>query len=178
MDLGSVLLILALLLLVGLFISRPFLEPVVVRTVSENRQRSSLMAERDRVINAIKELDFDHTVGKIPDEDYPTQRAFLLKKGADILRQLDAINASEPSSQTVEDRMEAAIASRQAVLQAAGPGLNSHKSVASPDDELEIQIAARRRARQEKAAGFCPRCGASVQKSDRFCPRCGATLKS
>jgi hypothetical protein len=177
MDLGSIFLIIALLLLVGLFISRPFLEPVVFRTVSENHQRSSLMAERDRVINGIKELDFDHTMGKIPDEDYPIQRAVLLKKGADILRQLDVINASEPSIETVEDRMEAAIASGQAVLQSAGPGLNSHRNPALADDELEIQIAARRRARQEKAAGFCPSCGASVQKSDRFCPRCGATLK-
>jgi hypothetical protein len=177
MDLGSFFLILALLLLVGLFIARPFLEPTVSRSSAESHQRSSLLAERDRVINALQELDFDHVMGKIPDEDYPSQRAILLKKGADILRQLDMINATEPAQETAEERMEAAIASRRAVLQPVG-SIPGQPAGSGPDDDLEIQIAARRRARQDKAAGFCPRCGASVQKSDRFCPRCGATLKS
>jgi predicted amidophosphoribosyltransferase len=29
---------------------------------------------------------------------------------------------------------------------------------------------------QEKAGGFCPKCGRPIHVSDRFCPRCGATL--
>jgi predicted amidophosphoribosyltransferase len=39
-------------------------------------------------------------------------------------------------------------------------------------------LAARRRARQDKSAGFCPQCGSPVQKSDLFCPRCGKALSS
>jgi hypothetical protein len=44
------------------------------------------------------------------------------------------------------------------------------------DDDLEKLLADRRRARREKAAGFCPRCGGPVHKSDRFCPKCGGKI--
>ncbi len=55
---------------------------------------------------------------------------------------------------------------------------NGRKPVAAsePDDDLEIMLANRRRVRQEKAGGFCPKCGGAVQKSDRFCPKCGAKI--
>jgi hypothetical protein len=78
MDLGSVFLILALTILVGLFVSRPFFERQKAipngKTSSLDHDRSALLAERDRVLNALKELDFDHTLGKIPEDEYPEQR--------------------------------------------------------------------------------------------------------
>ena len=96
MDIGSIFLILALLILVALFISRPFFESPPVKTegltIQEEHDYSSLMAERDRILNALQELDFDHVLGKIPDEDYPPQRALLLQKGTEVLKQLDKID--------------------------------------------------------------------------------------
>ncbi len=47
-------------------------------------------------------------------------------------------------------------------------------AVSSVDDELEMMLSNRKRARQEKSAGFCPKCGGPLQKSDKFCPKCGA----
>jgi NADH pyrophosphatase NudC (nudix superfamily) len=44
------------------------------------------------------------------------------------------------------------------------------------DDDLEDLIAARRAARKEKSAGFCPKCGKPVLRSDRFCPSCGKPI--
>ena len=38
------------------------------------------MAERDRVINSLQELDFDFKLGKIPEEDYPVQRSSSASK--------------------------------------------------------------------------------------------------
>jgi predicted amidophosphoribosyltransferase len=43
-------------------------------------------------------------------------------------------------------------------------------------DEVEALVSERRRSRQEKAAGFCAKCGKPVLKSDKFCPRCGTTI--
>src|SRR5690349_50087 len=97
---GSLFLILALALVVGLFIAQPFFKNVsgsnadkesTVRSAEEERehQRSSLLAERDRVLNALQELDFDYALGKVPAEEYPLQRSALLKTGADVLRHLD-----------------------------------------------------------------------------------------
>jgi hypothetical protein len=194
MDLGSVLLILALLVLVAIFVGRPILEKksqASQMAQPENEaehERSSLLAERDRLLNALQELDFDFALGKIPQEDYPVQRQALLQQGADVLRRLDAIQV-EPNSAgefvTAEARMEAAIAARRAdaalvgqpVGVAVGNG-NGRKhaatAVAAPDDQLEALLANRRRERREKAAGFCHKCGGPIQKSDRFCPKCGA----
>ncbi len=181
MDIGSIFLILGLLVLVGLFISRPFFERTATAVGQEEHEYSALLAERDRVMNALQELDFDFTLGKIPEADYPGQRAMLLQHGADILRQLDARQVQPPDAD-VEARIEAAIAARRAdaAVQAGklevAPNGAGVRLTGAPDDDLEAIIAGRRRARNEKSAGFCPGCGRPVQKSDRFCPRCGATL--
>jgi len=177
MDIGSIFLILGLFVLVGLFIARPILERKAVSVSQEDRQASSLMAERDQILNALQELDFDFTLGKIPEADYPSQRGALLQRGADILRQLDALRADN-NHDDAEARLEAVIAARRAdaASQRVAPNGAASRVVHAPDDDLEAVIASRRREHKEKAAGFCPQCGRPVQKSDRFCSKCGTTL--
>lgn len=172
MDIGSVFLILALLLLVGLFVSRPLFERKAVAVSRDEHEHSYLMAERDRILNALHELDFDHTLGKIPESDYPAQRAALLQRGADILRQMDEYDQAE-SSGSWEEQIESAIADRRG--RAIEPD-KEHSTPAQADDDLESLIAARRRSKQEKTAGFCSQCGRAVQVSDKFCPNCGSGL--
>ena len=154
MDLGSIFFILALVTLTALYISKPLFERRSFVVSQTEHDFSALMAERDHVLNALSELDFDNSLGKIPAEDYPIRREQLVQRGADILRQLDSlqgIRTPDTASAHVEDSVQ-------------------------PDDELEALIATRRRARQEKSGGFCPQCGGAVVQSDRFCPKCGATL--
>jgi hypothetical protein len=105
MDIGSIFLILGLLVLVILFISRPFLERKTLPASGEDHELSSLLAERDRILNALQELDFDFALGKIPESDFPGQRASLLQRGADILRQLDTLRAVH-SQEDPEARLE------------------------------------------------------------------------
>lgn len=175
MDIGSLFLILGLLILVGLFVSRPLFETKHTErsyTSQREHQVSSLMAEHDRLLDAIQELDFDHVLGKIPEQDYPPQRAILLQRGADVLRELDSILPA-PSVDKVEDRLEAAIEARRAST-AAQQGQRRMRP--GSDDQFEQMIANRRRERIEKSAGFCPSCGGPLQKSDRFCPKCGTKI--
>jgi hypothetical protein len=134
----------------------------------EEHELSALMAERDRVINSLQELDFDFKLGKIPEEDYPTQRAGLLQKGADILRKIDSLLPQAASSQDTEARLERAIAARRADASTAKPEVS--------DDDLEWMISSRRKGRTNKSAGFCPKCGKPVMVTDRFCPACGKSL--
>jgi hypothetical protein len=182
MDIGSLLLILALLVLVGLFVSQPFFSRTTGPSKEarlEDHDRSSLMAEHERLLNALQELDFDHALGKIPAEDYPVQRTHLLRRGADVLRALDEIeHVSQQPEDEAESRLEAAVAARRADAARAGrrTRVPAVANQVAPDDQLEHMLADRRRVRSEKAGGFCPNCGGAVQKSDRFCPKCGATL--
>lgn len=198
MDIGSILLILALFILVALFITRPLFEPRSVQATGEvalqDHKLSSLKAERDRVLNALQELDFDNALGKIPEAEYPAQRARLMEYGAGVLRQIDELEAAAGNSSSsdaldADARLEAAIVARAAMSghgaqpaaggtsRAQGNGVrNPAAAVAAPDDDLEVILASRRRARQEKSAGFCPRCGNPVRQSDQFCPKCGARI--
>jgi hypothetical protein len=181
MDIGSIFLILGLLVLVGLFVARPLIERSAVAVSQQEHELSALMAERDQVLNALQELDFDFKLGKIPEDEYPAQRAALLQHGAEVLRKLDAYQPA-PLSEAAEDRLEQAIARRRADAAAmprngAGSRLKVSAVAAAQEDDLEALIATRRRERTEKAAGFCSQCGAPLQQSDHFCPKCGSKQK-
>lgn len=177
MELGAIFLILAVLVLVGLFVSRPFMEDRRVYAIStEEHELSHLLAERDRLITALQELDFDHVLGKIPVEDYPNMRAALLGQAADVFRQIDELQPKKTAALDVESRVEAAIAFRRADASAPGAASNA-MPMRESDDDLEDRIAARRALRKEKSGGFCPNCGKPVLRSDRFCPSCGKSAR-
>lgn len=155
-------LLVILLGLIVIFVTRPFFKRKRVHMAESDREISSLMAERERLLTALQELDFDQSLGKIPAEDYPTQRAQLLQKGAEVLRRLDTLTA-EATNKTGRIGDSHARAS---------------KSVRTfTDDDLEDMLAKRRNIRRDKTAGFCPKCGKPVLQSDVFCPACGNTLK-
>jgi hypothetical protein len=168
MQLTALFFTLAILILVAIYLYAPFMERRARRVTEEEHELSALMAERDRVINSLQELDFDFKLGKIPEEDYPTQRSSLLQKGADILRRIDSLAPQPASAQDADARIEKAIASRRADAAVA--------RVEISDDDVESMVAARRKARKEKSSGFCPKCGKPVMVSDRFCPSCGKSL--
>lgn len=162
MEPAAIFLLLLLLALIILFVTRPFFERRRVRIAESDHEFSFLLAERERLLTALQELDFDQTLGKIPAEDYPAERANLLQKGAEVLRQLDALTP-RTSIQTGKKRLRS---------------VNAPTSTAPlSDDDLEDLLAKRRVARKGKTAGFCPKCGKPALQSDVFCPFCGFTLK-
>lgn len=160
MDLAAILFLIALLLVVTLYLVTPLLGNRSPRTPQETQAVSSLLAERERLLNALQELDFDFQLGKVPAEDYPVQRADLLQKGADILKRLDDLAPQRPP-----------VPSRAAGSRGSGQPTDL------TDDQIESMLAARRKARKTKSAGFCPRCGKPVLTTDQFCPNCGKSLQ-
>jgi rubrerythrin len=179
MDIGSIFLLLALIVLVVFFLAQPFLNPrkAAARPAGDIQQQTPfLKTERERVIQALQELDFDYSLGKVPEEDYPAQRKALLLHGAEVLQKLDALQP-QPPAREAGDRLEEAVAARRKALSQA----STETSAQEQNEDLEALISARRRARngsalREKSIGFCPQCGKSIQKSDRFCPKCGTEL--
>lgn len=182
MDLGSIFLILALSILVSLFIGRPLLDQRAVGTpliedgleLKVNRERSALLAEQERILNILQELDFDRAIGKIQEKEYLVRRLSYLQSGVSVLQRLDAISRSMTGNTVSRDeatrQMEAAIEVRRAGSELAN---EREISIMSGEDSLENLIAARRRTRLERSGGFCTTCGRPLQKSDRFCFHCG-----
>jgi len=92
----SVWLVLGALLAVAavLVVSLPFLRnPDAPERLDElapsERRRLELAEERDRVLAALKELEFDHRTGKISDEDYRELVGPLRRQAAEALRALE-----------------------------------------------------------------------------------------
>ena len=169
MDIGAIFFTLAVVTLVGMYVGQPFIQRRGRRATQEDHEYSTLMADYDRAVNTLQELDFDNALQKVPAEDYPRQRAELLAKGAELLRKLDALQPQK-TRRNAESRMEAAVASGRA-------DASSQKAVtALDDDELESMIAAHRKTHKEKSADFCPKCGKPILVSDRFCPSCGKAI--
>lgn len=167
MELGSFFLVLAVIVIIGVYLYTPFTRRARASQQNESHEISTLKAERDRVINSLQELDFDFKLGKIPAEDYPEQRAALLQKGADILRKLDEIAPASTSTINAERRIEKATAAGRA---------DANSDSSADDEDIEAMISARRKKQKSKSAGFCPKCGKPVLASDKFCASCGKAL--
>ena len=73
----------------------PFLrEPVaaddrLLHPDAAQRRRLARAEERDRALDALKELEFDHRTGKVSDEDYRAQIGPLRQRAAAALREAD-----------------------------------------------------------------------------------------
>jgi hypothetical protein len=160
MDIGALFLVIGVVIIIALFVSRPFTEHWQTK-VESSHDVSALLAEREQALNALIELDLDNGIGKIPAEEYTAQRARLVQKGSDILRRLDEARKKMPSS--FPDHEIAPVF----VQQTAVPS----------DDELESLIAKRHAMLQQKSAGFCSNCGKPIFQTDQYCPSCGQILK-
>jgi hypothetical protein len=162
-DITSILIIVSIGLLTAAFIFKPFLTKSAAEKKESAEQtkidhvRSSLLAEKERVLSALQELDFDHTLHKIPEEEYPVQRAALMTRAAEIMQALD----------------EMGVATAAPVVDPAA------KAGSGQDyDEVEALIAKRRGETGKQNKGFCPKCGQPILENDRFCPKCGQALTS
>ncbi len=74
MEAGAILSLAAVLLIVGAVVFRPFLpgnkksNPGRRIRLSTSQQASVWLAEKERLLTMIQELEFDHETGKVPDD--------------------------------------------------------------------------------------------------------------
>jgi hypothetical protein len=162
LDPVAIFLTVFLLALVLLFVIQPFFGRQRAHSVESGHEISYLLAERERLLVAIQELDSDQSLGKIPPEDYPVQRAELIQRGVEVLRKIDALSPDT---------------ARATVEKEAKQGPESPARALLSDEALEDLLESRRNVRKDKTDGFCPNCGKPVLISDTFCPACGHALK-
>jgi hypothetical protein len=94
--------LLALLVIAALFVVRPLLytgEP----EGEMDSAASHWLAERERVLDALAELEADWELGKVPGEVYAEQRALLVAKGALALEELEKTQKGHrPKNKTIK----------------------------------------------------------------------------
>ncbi len=151
MPLGTLLLGLALLIIIVVVVALPLLDRKTPAIQPPDR-REALEQARRATISAIRELDFDYRTGKISAEDYKRLREAQVARGAQILRELDALSNEEAGHDT-DAEIEAQVAHFRTVARVDG-----HRR-AEPADRV-----------------ICPSCGRAAGAKDRFCPQCGQRL--
>jgi len=172
---------LLLLAAVLVFVGYPLLHPDASDAVEppsppELGQRERLLAERERALSTLQELEFERGIGNLSDEDYAALQAPQRRKAVAILRELDsiddgAVNAPVSSPPSVDDpildtRLEEDIARTRARL-AGGPT----DDVATPATSIPTD------ASTPASAAVCPTCGAPHAAGARFCAECGYPLR-
>lgn len=158
MDLGSLLVILAVFAVAAAFIARPLVEGYGSELGPEERRISALKAERDQVLDSILEAEMDQAMGKLSPEDFQIQRGLLVGRGAQLLRELAELQGSDGK-----------------------PGGDSGKPPAftsAVERELEAEVKRLRQKAGPAGDGFCGQCGKPVLAGDLFCSHCGASLTS
>jgi RNA polymerase subunit RPABC4/transcription elongation factor Spt4 len=145
-------------------------EPVVA---SAEETIDELLAQRDGIFQALRELRFDHEVGKITDEDYVVFEASLRQTAAGSLRALDEWESG--ANHDLDTALEAAVTARTVALAAGEVACPRCGRMAGPADKFCGRCGA---ALPEAAAAelACPNCGRPVESGDQFCAGCGQQL--
>lgn len=139
-----------------LFRARSTAEPLTEEADEKLRELSS---KRDWAYAAIKELEFEHEIGSLSDDDFQDLDQRYKTKAVTILKELDGAEGKKAP----DDGLEAEIMQRRGV-----------RLRAPLDEALEAEIQERRAA--QRSGPFCTQCGARSQPGDRFCAACGANI--
>jgi hypothetical protein len=161
---------LAIALLAAVFISLPFFLKSRKADGGEYfpdpraEKAKELDSRKESLLSAIKDIEFDHGLGKLTREDFEELHGKYRAEAAAILKEMDSIGAAR----TVEDYdgIESEIRAER------------NKFLAPYDDEeIEKEILRAREASWSAAAEkSCARCGSGAGAEDLYCSKCGARL--
>lgn len=159
MELGAIFVGLAMLVAGVPFVVRPFRE----KRSRRNRYpeaHSNPHEDRQAVLSALRDLDFDFRTGKVSEEDYAALRAQLVTKAATYVQSEESL---------ADEQIEAMIKARKASLS---------KVRKCTKCGHEVEADSRFCSQCGTAVGDnCPSCGKPVQEGDLFCTACGTNLE-
>jgi hypothetical protein len=131
---------------------------------------SSAEEEQKRaVLRALKDLDYERSVGKISEEDYRELSERYRREGKTLLRAFEAELA--PARKTAERRLAKRLA-------AEGLGATPEAAAAPAALPKAAEEPAEKSAPTPQGAGphACAACGTQNDADARFCKRCGKDL--
>lgn len=118
------------------------------------RTRAALEREKTLVLRSIKDLEFDHAMGKVSDKDFSEMSARLRGRAAGLIRQLDAGTSYR---EAIEAEIKKRVGAKPEMKPVAGP------VIAVPVTE-------------EKRTKICLSCCTQNDPDARFCKGCGYQL--
>lgn len=136
---------------------------------------NELLTEKETLLAAIKEIDFDYKTGKLSDEDYQELQEAYKSKALSVMEEIDRRENELGLALEAEVEKE---------IEASRKKKKSTQTLKVMKGELHCPKCSNLYYGGDK---FCPSCGHVVQllcqscghtleKTDRYCPNCGKTL--
>jgi NADH pyrophosphatase NudC (nudix superfamily) len=142
----------AILLIAFAFAGYPLVASPKRSIIQSDRGRRGmlLLRQREQLYVAIRELEFDRSLGKVQEEDYTGQRRALDAEAVSVLAQLDQLDQLA--------QLERPATGKTAIVL-----------------QIEREVAALKGGEVSEAgkALTCSGCGAPNLEGHRFCPECG-----
>ena len=172
---------LVILLSVGAFVAVAY--PIIFQGGQSRSARSSaqetldeLLAQRDAAFTAIRELTFDHEVGKVTDEDFVVFEAHLKGVAADALRGLDEWETGLDKDLEGLVDQRAPVGRTDTSQRGGGRTCAACGAPASMDDKFCASCGTELPSHHPGAPSTCPHCGRAIDTEDQFCAGCGQAV--
>lgn len=153
----------------------------------EDDRLVTLIARKEAVMTAIKDLEFDYHVGKLDDEDYQRYDQRLRRQAIALIQQIELV---APESTGLDAKVEKEILQRRKVadagaapaVAAAQPGPVVKPAPARPAASnggavatvvAPVAVAAPAAANGAPAVRYCTNCGKLLEPQHKFCANCG-----
>jgi predicted RNA-binding Zn-ribbon protein involved in translation (DUF1610 family) len=163
MSIGAILIGIAMLVAVVPFVINPLLKGKLKETVAVANEVLDTPGDRHtELLMALRDLEFDHQIGKISEEDYTGLRLTLLAQAA------TALEAQEKQDAELDARLEQAIRLRREKQSASRVCSQCGVTLDASDRFC--------RACGKQVEFTCPNCGGMLQPNDSFCNSCGIPL--
>jgi hypothetical protein len=170
----------------------PLLKPGPAPIMVEDDRLTELLARKDALLVAIKELEFDYQVGKLSEEDYQLLDQRLRRQAVGLLQQIEQV---APMSANLDAALEAEIAKHRRVqepvapvpakpvpaLVAASAGVSSPAPVAAQAPAVALAPGVSAANGNPVASGgsavhYCTNCGSKLEAHHKFCANCGTPV--
>jgi len=129
-----------------------------------------LAGQRDTTYRAIKELEFEHQLGNLSQQDYQALRERYRTEAAGILRQLERARRPEKESVAVSTGSQAPHKAAPPPAPATARTCRACGNSVPADDRFCWHCGA-------AVERICPACKTPRPSSDVFCGACGAQLE-
>ena len=141
---------------------------------TEASSLGELFSHRDSVFQALRELNFDHQVGKVSDADHSVFEASLKHAAADSLRAIDEWEAA--ADQLLDQEAESWSGKRPPSERTGTRSCPNCERPAAHEDQFCAHCGTRLQAPPTPAVKQCPKCGLSFAPGNQFCAGCGQKL--
>ncbi|MBZ5710814.1 hypothetical protein [Nannocystis pusilla] len=121
--------------------------------------QSELREEKRRLLRAIKELEFDHGMGKLSSADFEAVIGTYRVRAIEVMRALDGGGDLHPELQKVLADLE-----RKHSGEGGAPAPNMTE-ISSPDLDRTSRICGSCSGHNENDAKFCKHCGVSLERN-------------